>query len=71
MAASTPARIIGCSALARDPNRIPAIIERLRAAWEKTPDMRLGQLIGTWGDPYYVEDDALVTKIELLLGGKA
>lgn len=29
----------------RDPARIPRLIEALQAAWEKYPDLRLGQLV--------------------------
>ena len=29
----------------RDPNRIPDVLEAIRLAWEKYPDLRLGQLI--------------------------
>lgn len=48
----------------RDPNRIDRVLTKLRRAWEKDPDARLGQLImnhcpiGTT-DPYFVEDETL------------
>lgn len=29
----------------RDPKRIPEILEELKKAWEKNPDLRLGQII--------------------------
>lgn len=65
----------------RDPNRIPQILSRLQAVWEKYPDLRLGQLIeNTYGCvsrtgdeecctgrcTYNIEDDEFVTKIEKL-----
>ena len=31
--------------MTRDPNRIDPILSRLRAAWHRSPDLRLGQLI--------------------------
>lgn len=31
--------------MTRDPNRIDPILSRLRAAWQRSPDLRLGQLI--------------------------
>ena len=31
--------------MTRDPNRIDPILSRLRAAWRRSPDLRLGQLI--------------------------
>ena len=55
----------------RDPARIPVILERLRVVWEKSPDMRLGQLVSIglhwseWGsDPFYIEDEFLMEGIE-------
>jgi hypothetical protein len=50
----------------RDPARIPVMMARLQTAWELTPDLRLGQLIGNaWSsDPYFVEDDEFVSVIE-------
>jgi uncharacterized protein YihD (DUF1040 family) len=51
----------------RDPNRIPVVLERLEKVWEKHPDLRFGQLILNVlrNDFYHVEDEELVTKIEL------
>ena len=56
----------------RDPSRIDRIIEKLRAAWHASPDLRLGQLVETATivgqnsergrrdgakDPFYAEDE--------------
>lgn len=56
--------------MSRDPLRIPALLARLQAVWEKYPDMRLGQLICTTmsGHPFYVEDEPLIRDIESVLG---
>lgn len=49
----------------RDPNRIPVIIEQLRALWYMYPDYRFWQLVsrlqrelpaGSKSDPFYLED---------------
>ena len=53
----------------RDKDRIRPICERLAVAWERFPDMRLGQLIcnayaGVTKDPFFVEDDVLIEMIE-------
>lgn len=53
----------------RDKKRIRPICERLATAWERFPDMRLGQLIcnafaGDAGDPFFIEDDKLIEMIE-------
>lgn len=54
----------------RDPDRIDAIIERLRAVWKRHPYMRIGQLVGNGAkfgldQPVHVpEDEELVTAIE-------
>jgi len=29
----------------RDPKRIPEVLEAIRQAWERQPDLRLGQLV--------------------------
>ncbi len=54
----------------RNPERIPDVIEALRKLWEKSPDLRLGQLIAgvQWGvqlpsDLFNVEDDVLINKL--------
>jgi hypothetical protein len=56
----------------RDPARIPIILERLRKVWEAHPDLRLGQLVVNGAtvrphsDPFYIEDEALITRLEAL-----
>jgi uncharacterized protein YihD (DUF1040 family) len=54
----------------RDPRRIPEVLESIRTAWERYPDLRLGQLItnavieGTGRpDAFYVEDAEMVKLI--------
>ena len=50
----------------RDKARIPYVLEVVAAAWEKYPDMRLGQLLlNTMRDPvlYYAEDEDIVKKL--------
>ncbi len=51
----------------RDPKRIDAYIEQLRAAWKSVPDWRFGQLLSNTvgvvmqrlqiNDVFYVEDE--------------
>ena len=51
----------------RDPKRIDAYIEQLRAAWKTFPDWRFGQLLSNVvgaimtrlrsGDVFYIEDE--------------
>ena len=59
----------------RDPERIDEIIEELRAAWKKMPDMRLGQLVSVaawignnrkYGDDetFSIEDDKMLEGIK-------
>ena len=48
----------------RDPDRIPRILEKLRAYWEANPDLRLCQIVSNLNpsgtpDPFYVEDDVI------------
>lgn len=58
----------------RDPNRIDHVLEVLARYWKANPDARLSQIIanataaGTRSrvDPYYVEDDTVVTGIEIM-----
>jgi hypothetical protein len=48
-----------------------AVVERLLAAWQRRPELRLGQLLvaGTPGyDVFYVEDADLVRSAERLAG---
>jgi hypothetical protein len=59
----------------RDPARIPVILERLRVAWEKAPDLRLGQLImnaDMWHESslFYIEDEYLLEAVERVVGEK-
>lgn len=67
----------------RDPARIPRILEALRVEWEKSPDLRPGQLIvnatpderATW-DPkdvtlFYREDEALVEDVRAFMAPRA
>jgi hypothetical protein len=52
----------------RDPARIPDVLARLQPLWERVPDYRLAQVIQLAGtDPYYLEDDALLERIEAQL----
>ena len=54
----------------RDPRRIPGVLEKLRAAWEAAPDLRLGQLVcvlaldAGFGDAFHIEDDSLAKAAE-------
>jgi len=48
----------------RDPARIPIILEAIKKAWERSPDLRLGQLIvnatPAGKDGFFIEDDMLL-----------
>lgn len=48
----------------RNPDRIPQVLAKIRAAWNKNPDLRLGQIVSNLTphrqDVFYVEDDVLV-----------
>lgn len=51
----------------RDASRIKPLLERLAAAWERNPDLRLGQLIYNATrnrDLFNIEDDDLLEVIE-------
>ena len=50
----------------RDLKRIPVVLELVRKAWEKNPDLRLGQLIenACVFDPFYTEDEELAELIK-------
>lgn len=50
----------------RDIKRIEPLLETLRKIWLEHPDYRLMQLLGNVyrGDPYYVEDDDLLQRLE-------
>jgi len=52
----------------RDPKRIPEVLDEIKKAWERYPDLRLGQLIENivGRSPYplfYIEDEDLVKRI--------
>jgi uncharacterized protein YihD (DUF1040 family) len=58
----------------RDSNRIDILIEALREAWKKYPDLRFGQLVESIGsfndqkvDPYYLEDSQWLLAINKFL----
>lgn len=51
----------------RNPERIRPLCERLAEAWEKLPDLRLGQLLVdslNGKDPFYIEDEDLIRMLE-------
>ena len=51
----------------RNPERIDLILERLKVAWKKYPDMQLGQLLAVCTESSNiagVEDDDLLAGIE-------
>lgn len=53
----------------RDINRIDPFLKKLGEYWKKVPDWRFGQLIDnflTWfnNDPFYIEDDKMLEKLE-------
>lgn len=59
----------------RDPARIPRILEAIRVEWEKSPDLRLGQLLRNAGRGdsddfarwfFYIEDDRLIEAVRAL-----
>jgi uncharacterized protein YihD (DUF1040 family) len=52
----------------RDPARIDRVVEKLRVAWKKNPDWRLGQLLVNIAPAsekklFFIEDDAIETAI--------
>jgi hypothetical protein len=54
----------------RDVNRIRPLMERLIAAWERHPDLRLGQIVSNASperDSFNIEDEGLVRAIEYQL----
>jgi hypothetical protein len=56
----------------RDPDRIKPFLERLEKAWRVDPDLRFTQLFGNVfrdEDPYYVEDDDTIKRIEEQMKG--
>jgi uncharacterized protein YihD (DUF1040 family) len=54
----------------RKKERIQPIITRLWNVWNEHPHLRLAQLIGNVfrDDPYHVEDEEFITKIEQYYG---
>lgn len=58
----------------RDPNRIPRIVEKLRALWLAHPDLRLGQIVvnatPSGLDTFYAEDDKIEEGIDALLAAE-
>jgi uncharacterized protein YihD (DUF1040 family) len=51
----------------RDVNRIRPLMERLIAAWERHPDLRLGQIVSNASpnrDSFNIEDEVLIRVIE-------
>jgi uncharacterized protein YihD (DUF1040 family) len=60
----------------RDPARINRILEKLRAAWLSSPDLRLSQLVMTAvamaekrqvDDIFYIEDDQTEKGLDTML----
>lgn len=47
-----------------DPNRIQIICQRLAAAWEKLPGLRLAQLLENAEVGFYTEDDRMIQMVE-------
>lgn len=59
----------------RDPKRIVPMLELLRKAWERYPDMRLGQLVdnifhSSGGNQFYREDSDVWNDLELWANGE-
>jgi len=53
----------------RDPKRIPKVLAKIQAYWERNPDLRLGQLVSNLAgneDVFYVEDYNLEKALEQL-----
>jgi len=54
----------------RDPERIKPMLAKIEELWSKTPQLRLGQLIGNCVREeiklYYMEDDVLLSKLEAM-----
>jgi hypothetical protein len=62
----------------RNPARIDGILAAIKAAWEKCPDLRLGQLVVNAASPkqpcpavFHIEDQALVDKINAMVDSEA
>lgn len=54
----------------RDPDRITPMLAKVEKIWKKSPDLRLGQLLGNCAKSevvlYYMEDDVLLEKLEAM-----
>jgi uncharacterized protein YihD (DUF1040 family) len=54
--------------MARDPKRIDEVLNRLKRLWNTYPDFRFCQMlvciVGVDQDPFYLEDEDLMTAIE-------
>ncbi len=55
----------------RDPARIPVILARLQAAWERSPDLRLTQLVvavvrpkASCPEVFHCEDDRFLALLD-------
>ena len=53
----------------RDPKRLDEVLSEIKKSWEKNPDWRFGQfffntVINEIGDPFFIEDDALLLLIK-------
>lgn len=58
----------------RDAARIPVALDLIARYWQRNPDMRLGQMlcglsaaIRVEMDPFYLEDDAMISYLERML----
>jgi len=51
----------------KDPARIPKVLSAIERYWKLHPYLRLGQIIVNFtdSDPYYAEDESLLTELEL------
>lgn len=54
----------------RDPDRITPMLAKIEELWKKSPQLRLGQLIGNCVREeiklYYMEDNVLLEKLEAM-----
>ncbi len=54
----------------RDPARIDPTLEKIGEIWKRSPQLRLGQLLGNCVQSeikfYYMEDDVLLEKLEAM-----
>ena len=53
---------------AKDPKRIPKVLNEIKKVWRKHPELRLMQMIGNCyegfdADPYYQEDEEFVYRL--------